>query len=516
MNLTTDPWIPIVTASGEVRDVSLCDVFQSGATFTDLAVRPHERISLMRLLICISQAAIDGPTANADRESAFASLPSKAGDYLKKWKASFELFDRAHPFLQLANLEKPPKPLAKAKTKKNSASTEEGETEEGTAASKLDFALSTGNNTTLFDNSAARQESRTFTSAQLARMLITFQCFSPGGRIGIAQWNGVDTPGKGSSGHAPCAPGAMLHSFVREENLLSTIQANLLTRALINSNYRKPWGKPVWEMPPASFEDSGAIENATTTYLGRLMPLARAILLREDGKSLLLANGLDYPSIPEFSTEPTATTVVKKDKSGLALVGAGNRALWRELPALVIKRADNTGGPLTLSEADDERATDLWVGALITDKASIIDTVEGVYHLPARLRNEPGRLVFEAEVSQSESASYALGSAAKVYRSSLELKPQGYPEKAFALRHYWTSVEQSLPLLNAYISAPDGSDEGEAARRTWRSAIWRAARDAYHLACPFGTPRQRRAHALGLRTLYRPSKNTTSPVSETV
>ena len=158
----------------------------------------------------------------------------------------------------------------------------------------------------------------------------------------------------------------MLHAFIRRDSLLATIAANLLTFDTVNRLYRHDsWGLPVWQWLPESFGDADAVHNATQTYLGRLMPLSRAILLRPDGAGLLLANGLDYPTPPDFPPEPSASQVKKRDDTGWVLVGAGSRALWRELPALVVRRKlGEAGGPLTLSEVSDEQSFDLWVGAL--------------------------------------------------------------------------------------------------------------------------------------------------------
>ena len=61
MNLTTEAWIPAVWRDGTPGRVSLREVFERGHDLRDLAVRPHERIALMRLLICVAQAALDGP-----------------------------------------------------------------------------------------------------------------------------------------------------------------------------------------------------------------------------------------------------------------------------------------------------------------------------------------------------------------------------------------------------------------------------------------------------------------------
>lgn len=502
MNLTNNPWIPVVYASGASSLASLHDVFAGG--HRDLAVRPHERVALMRLLLCVAHAALDGPKDRVAWKAARPELPAKAKIYLDDHRDGFDLFHSTKPFLQLAGLEKPPKPAKTAKNGKAAAEAPEEAADEGTSASKLDFALSTGNNTTLFDHAAANDEPRVFTPAQLALMLITFQCFSPGGRIGVARWKRSHTPGNGSSGHAPCAPSAMLHSFIRSGSLVGTIHANLISKHAVAMIYGKAWGHPVWERMPDSFSDEDAVENATGTFLGRLMPLTRALLLRPDRKSIVLANGLDYPTFPEWPHEPTAAVVKKRDDSGHALVGAGQKAIWRELPGLVMRRkAGEPGGPIPLTEiaaTSSAQALDIWVGALITDKASILDTVESVQHLPAGMLKDEGRLAYEAGVRFSEAEAVNLSEAARHYRKSLELKPQGCPEATFALRRYWTEVELSVPLINAVVASLE-KDDGPEHRAVWEKTVRRASSEALDAACPQQTPRQQRAHALARRAL---------------
>ena len=72
MNLTTDSWIPVVWNVGKPGTVSLREAFERGHEIQDLAVRPHERIALMRLLICIAQAALDGPADYAPLRKCFS------------------------------------------------------------------------------------------------------------------------------------------------------------------------------------------------------------------------------------------------------------------------------------------------------------------------------------------------------------------------------------------------------------------------------------------------------------
>ena len=66
MNVAFDPWIPVVDTSGERQLASLFTVLTEGDRFADLAVRPHERVSLMRLFLCVTHAALNGPKGERD------------------------------------------------------------------------------------------------------------------------------------------------------------------------------------------------------------------------------------------------------------------------------------------------------------------------------------------------------------------------------------------------------------------------------------------------------------------
>ena len=160
MNAANDPWIPVTDSIGQPGVVSLRQVFTEGASLQDLAVRPHERVALMRLLICVAQAALDGPAdsdAWEDLEEDQTPLVAAASRYLDRWQDRFNLFDPERPFLQFPGLTKPPKAPKPSKTVKisNKPPLEEAE-EEANAASKLDFALATGSNPTLFDEASGR------------------------------------------------------------------------------------------------------------------------------------------------------------------------------------------------------------------------------------------------------------------------------------------------------------------------------------------------------------------------
>lgn len=164
----------------------------------------------------------------------------------------------------------------------------------------------------------------------------------------------------------------------------------------------------------------------------------------------------------------------------------------------------------------------------MTHKARILDTVEGVYFIPSKLLRDEGRKTYENEILECEHIASKLGDACKIYREHLETRDKkdiaksyaaimrGYPEAKSAQRYYWNAVEQLLWMLNAYIAAEDGSEDQTAKRSAWRSALWRAARDAYDGTCAFETPRQKRAFPLGLRSLQsiQSKKDDTNPATQ--
>lgn len=556
MNLVTEPWIPVTKPDGTQRLASLLEVFTPTCQFADLAVRPHERIALMRLLICIAQAALDGPEDISAWDKAPEQLPGVVKRYLEGWIDHFELFydpseeNKKFPFLQIDKLEKPPEPEnKKEKTKKrkvgasieqNSELAEQEETY--VSIGKLDFALASGANTTLFDHLGDRDVKRFFSAQQIPLMLITFQNFSPGGTIGGGLWNKKPTSGwkeysntikPGHSNHAPCLPKNMLHAFIRQSTVFGTICANLLTKKAISRHFNKPidecWGKPIWE----DFPTDPSKEASTRTYLGRLVPISRGIRLFPHGTEMLLANGLEYPTYGSKKTpfwrEVTSTERHNKDKTERILLSAAtDKAIWRELSALIIFReGDDVGGALSLRNLKDDEDCDLWVGALIADKASILDTVESVLHVPANMRTDIGCTTYNEEVRLAEKLEGLLKSAIREYRKQFDgefskIDDPDLPKKkkakleqriksialSVATRHYWTAVEKLRPLLMAHIACIGTTAEAVMqTQKIWKTAVRKAAHESYRLACGQETPRQMRAFALGWAKLVSKPKD---------
>lgn len=491
MNLTLDPWMPVICRDGSHRLVSLHEAFASAHEIRDLSAKPHEKIALLRLLICITQAALDGPKDFDAWETCRDDIQPAVKLYLEKWQAAFELFGEGPRFLQVPGL-KPGK--------------EDGE---GNPATKLDLTLSSGNNASLFDNAAGDQ--RVVEAARLALTLITFQCFAPGGRIGVAKWNGADTAGSGSSNHAPCIPSGMLHTFVLGDCLLSTIHFNLLNKEEASNLGGKGWGRSVWELPVTNAGDKEATANATASYLGRLVPLSRAIRLHPDGCEMILANGIDYPLYPIFR-EPAATLVQRKDGPGILGISLG-RSVWRQLAAITVKRraiGDQIAGPLALTNLDGSRSATLWIGALSTDKAKIEDVVEAAYDVPAGMFRDAGRKLYEEGVALADAWQDAMWKSVRGYAATLKLEPPPYDR---ARQHFWTAIEQHVPVLLNIADKPE--EAGDLKASEWGSRVKGAAHAAFEFACPHQTPRQIQAYSIGRQQLFLPKpKDPNAPANK--
>jgi len=505
MNVAFDPWIPVVTTSGKPALASLCDVLAKGEQFVDLAVRPHERVALMRLFLCIAHAALNGPKDYDEWCEVPKRLPEAVQKYLADWNDSFELIHKEKPWLQVAGISK----TAKGKTPQTAI-------EDWTPVSKLNFSFATGNNTTLFDHSGMIKN-RSITLGETLLSMLTFQCFSPGGLISQVYWNGKQS-GK-SSKDGPCVPASMIHAFLRGKNLLGTIHLNLPTYEDILFSYgERDFGKPVWEMMPTSMADSVRVENATVTYVGRLVPMTRLIRLHPSGERMLLGDGLVYPPFTDgFPPEPTATVVIRQKgiKEERAILSyRPTKALWRELAAVVVKRkAEGPGGPLSLRAIQDGKGCDLIVAALARDKATIVDVVESVFHIPSRLHSTEGTATYDAEVKIAESWASRLGWAVEGYRGEIDVGWEGRLKGAgpgkwilktklqsLATNHYWTTVEKNLPILMTHIEAV-GTDAAIPTREAWRKMLFSSACEAYRISCGQETPRQMRAFAKGWQKL---------------
>ncbi|MFH0991638.1 MAG: type I-E CRISPR-associated protein Cse1/CasA [bacterium] len=531
MNIAFDPWIPVVNLNGHriLGGVSLLEVLSNGSRYADLAVRPHERVSLMRLFLCVAHAALDGPKDYNEWREVPINLPKEVRKYLTDWKDSFELFHKKKPWLQVADLK------GVRRNRSDSGKT--------SPVALLDFELATGHNSTLNDHGGQRA-SRNLEPERIALNLLTFQNFSSGGGSPIAQWKTVKTSQVGNP-DAPCLSQSMAHCLFRGMSLLETIHLNIPTFETVQNTYRifttdkkkgdtytnVELGRPVWEFfPDSPDKQSDEAVNATSTYLGRLVPISRWIRLVHGTDQMYCCNGFKYDTFKNgFAAEPTAAVrvVTSKDKNGRETSERRvfrvdpKKALWRELSSLlVIRSAYGLGGPLAMSNAPSDSEFDFHVCAMTRDKASMDIALESVFHISPVFQNHLSTYQTEIQGDRAEKIIGAEGFSRKLrwaiedYRQTIDAdwKPRIKRTKAkeqSALRDrlaeaaflsYWTTVEKQLPFLMTHIEAI-GTDTAIPTRDAWRRMLFFAAKEAYKIACGQETPRQMRAFAKGWQKL---------------
>lgn len=472
-NLIDHPWIPIrwTSSSGENPSlISLHDTFQRGEEIADLDCLPQERISLIRLLVCISHAAIGAPSFPNHWAGFGNDLAAKATAYLARpdIHPHFNLLGDGQRFLQ----EDVPDSSALV------------------PASKLISSLATGNNPTLLDH-YGMSSSRDFTAATIARALLTFQNFYP-------------LYGAGYKGKGPCCESNALHTILLGKTLLGSIRSNMVDLQTMTTTGCQDLGKPIWEC--ASPDE---IQASTSTLLGRLVPRHRSLKIDDNLQGFFhRKDSLQYPGFEPYR-EPSVTTFTDAKDNRRILSARVSRGIWRDLHSLTLLDQSHDGTSPVLASHEDEFADEtctLWSGALITDlKAKILDTVESTFTVPSSLFEKGGYEVYEAGVGHAETISKKLYGAVKYYGSSLSHES---PPTEQAQQHYWHALDQShrtLIQLSAHPEEQTGKPAigGEGAVDEWTLAVRSSALAAYQAVCPQTTPRQIQAFAAGIKPLYR-------------
>jgi CRISPR system Cascade subunit CasA len=172
---------------------------------------------------------------------------------------------------------------------------------------------------------------------------------------------------------------------------------------------------------------------------------------------------------------------------------------------------NTNGGPAALQNLAEEAAFDMWVGGLVAEgNGKLVDTIESVFHVPAAMLDEPSQHVYEAGVRWAETSAFRVARAVCTYHRELgdnldraELRDRRPHIQNKATAQFWTDIEQAVPqLLDVAVNPEQLGAMNEWYKTSWGKAVWSAMRSAYEQACPHDTPRQMRAYALGLNTLY--------------
>ncbi|MFD4415649.1 type I-E CRISPR-associated protein Cse1/CasA [Streptomyces sp. NPDC058476] len=106
-DLTSRPWIDVLTCDGRQEQLSLRQVFaQAGEIRRIVGDLPTQEFALIRLLLAIAHDAFEGPDGLEDWADLWADPDCfhPVGQYLEAHRARFDLLDAVAPFMQTAGL----------------------------------------------------------------------------------------------------------------------------------------------------------------------------------------------------------------------------------------------------------------------------------------------------------------------------------------------------------------------------------------------------------------------------
>ena len=498
MNLVKDPWIPVVMQDGTPELVSLRDVFAKGEEIADLAANPCQRIALMRLLICIAQAALDGPKDEDDWRTCKPRIAPAALSYLDKWQDRFNLFGE-HAFLQVDGLQYPDDSFADKPLRTLDATSANG----GTGLSML------------WDH-AADADVRFTAIHEIPLYALCYVNFSCSGKVGKAQWREVLF--NGSTAVAPSHN--YLHTYLIGKTLCDTIYNNLCSKDVVSTSVvlgeSDKWGCPIWERMPTSPDDTEALCNASQTYLGRLVPLSRLIAVIETDAGVKCMAGpppdaLRMNRLP-FFREPAATIVMsKKDNQPFYLKATAGRHIWRDLESIFMTEKES--GTLSLIPflntyvySESINHFRVWIGGSVkgNNEGKYDDLVEWSSDLPVSCFSDGSLIAYRKGMMSANIAEHSLADAIRKFNAPEKDKEgkdkTGRDSKQipyeWAKGLFWNSLNGAFDvLLNAV------SNNTVDAFKQWDAEIDSALLNAYSRTCPHETPRQIQAYAKGLKVL---------------
>lgn len=475
MNLITEPWIPVIFENGTSGQVGLEQLYREAKTIRDLNANPPQRIALMRLLLCITQAALDGPENEEEWKTCRDRIIPSSLEYLSSRHDRFNLYGEK-PFLQVKTLS----------SKKFST---------------LDKLMETSIGENPMFLGCRAQDGRLVTHAEKVLAMLVFLNFSAGGRIGQAVWSG--TQYSDPTFASPCFNRLFL--FIHGSDLLETLRMNLILG--------HHTGQPTWDRMPTGPGDKGAFMNAHESDLGRMVPLTRMLLLPErDGvadcvigpvpKEYVFSNEPD-----EGFREPYCTLRLSKDSRHYYMPVDVRKHIWRELGSvLALKTTTEEFSALNLPNIIHAgvKIIDIWCGGLAkgATAAKIYDMAEWNFSIPANLLEENELSKYINGVDLASSAEYSLKKASQEYAKILNEQTNGFSRNATA--QYWSALDASYQLLVDIASDHQQDLTG------WRAVLRKAMFEAFDAACPHDTPRQIQAYAQARKLLYIKEKKDVS------
>lgn len=486
-NLVDHPWVPVVG----LGLVSLMEIF-TNPEIMRLAGSPMEQLTNMNLLQAISQRAATPKDDDSWEKMGPRVMARKCAAYLDRMRPRFSLYGEG-AFLQMPQLSKARK--------------------RGYEYYMLGVAAG---DTTVLTHSQLAPE---LTDALRAQTLLLNSSAGLGSRRvdnTIVLSPGVKKTPTARPGPSVGATG-YLHSMVIGRTLWDSLWLNQLTEEDIAGMavWKNGLGTPPWEQMPEGEECERAIE-LQHSYMGRLVPLSRFMLLAEDG--IHCTEGIRHPSYLEGYVSPSMTADFSGEKPRVLLTDP-ERKSWQVMPALLsfLKRNPARKGwycpllgkavPRLVERAVTSRFG-IWSGGIrVSNTANNQylsgkdDMVESTVMLNTSWINSYWFDQLEKAMGRLEDMSQAVFASVQNYYAAQRVHDPK-PRAREAASIFWEKAGVHARELYAACAAAGGSAENAGAMDEVMRKMARCARAAYSLYCPQGTCRQ-----IALWAKYSPNLN---------
>lgn len=480
-NLIDEKWIPV---AGKGR-VGLKTIF-SDESITSLGGNPIEKIAVFKLLLAIAQSAFTPEDEKEWEKVGLTGFQKKVLDYLKQHYDCFWLYGE-HPFLQMPEIEK---------------------------ARKMSFGdvqleVATGNTSVVTEI----QSEKPLLDADKSLLVLMLMGFACGGKktdnsvVLTKGYSGkANDKGKPSTGKPGSSLGFMgfLHSFIFTQNLVQSVYLNLFTETCIKDigMFSGGVGIEPWRQMPKGEDDSIA-QNLKKSYMGRLIPINRFVLLTDDG--IHYSEGIIHNNYAEFVVDPSiAVDFSAKPKPKVVWVDPERRP-WRQITSLLafLNTNKSTGFNCYQLSSVIERCKDtqlfsIWSGGVrVSSNAGeqyltgTDDFVESEVQLSSSITGEDSNFFANLSVEMDYLESIAKTLYGKVLHYFADLMTEGKSIAAQSTNTYWQMCEGDFQKLVNACESDSSSDKAKELRKMFRSY----ALQIFDSQCPNQTARQLEAWA---------------------
>lgn len=482
-NLIDEPWIPVV-GKGKV---GLRQIF-ADESISALGGNPVEKIAVFKLLLAIAQSAITPKDETEWKSLGVKGLQERVSDYLDKWYDSFWLYGEK-PFLQMPAIEK-----ADVKS-----------------FGTVEMHVATGNTTVVTQIQAEKKD---YSDAEKALLVLKLMGFAFGGKKtdnSVVLTKGYvgksNEKGKPASGKPGPSLGFMgfLHSFFFVENIVGSVYLNLFTQETDCLKHSlNGIGRAPWEFMPKG-EDDEIAKALKDSYLGRLVPLNRFVLLETNG--LHYSEGISHSGYNDGVADPSVAVDFSASKPKAIWTDPEKRP-WRQLTSLLAFLDSSKGSSFECMQLKSvynrlivADAFSVWSGGVrVSSNAGeqyltgTDDFVESETQLPSSIFTE--LTIFFSNLSEQmlnlDSVSKSVYAAINGYYADLMVEGKNFAVKA--CNQYWQQCESIFQRIVDTCSKKN-TDQYNHEMDKINNQIWQFVKQIYNQYCPNQSARQLEAWA---------------------